>query len=60
MRCVACNKALSDFESTRKSAATGDYLDLCNHCFGGLGIGSVDRHDLSNSEEMEDLHDLSD
>lgn len=32
MRCKACNKNLSDAESTRKSVVTGDYLDLCDHC----------------------------
>jgi len=33
MRCLACNKRLNERESTRKSATTGSYLDLCNHCF---------------------------
>lgn len=32
MRCLACNVALSDAESTRKSVVTGDYIDLCNRC----------------------------
>lgn len=32
-RCVACNRNLSDSEATRKSATTGEYLDLCNHCY---------------------------
>lgn len=33
MRCLACNRELSDFESTRKSQETGEYIDLCNRCF---------------------------
>lgn len=33
MRCVACDANLSDFESSRRSAVTGHYLDLCNGCF---------------------------
>ena len=33
MRCVACNAVLTDFEATRKSANTGEYIDLCNKCF---------------------------
>ena len=33
MRCQACNKSLNDQESTRKSASTREYLDLCNGCF---------------------------
>tara|TARA_R110000868_G_scaffold346893_1_gene607986 strand:+ start:369 stop:554 length:186 start_codon:yes stop_codon:yes gene_type:complete len=33
MRCIACDKSLNDFESTRKSAETNDYIDLCNSCY---------------------------
>lgn len=33
MRCYACNKRLSDRESTRRSAISGDFLDLCDSCF---------------------------
>lgn len=33
MRCKACNKLLTDFESTRKYANSDDYVDLCNDCF---------------------------
>lgn len=33
MRCLSCNKILNDYESTRKSTVTGDYIDLCNHCY---------------------------
>jgi hypothetical protein len=53
MRCQACNKALNDFESTRKSITTGEYVDLCNHCF----------HDVENDIETvvrEDLRDECD
>ena len=32
MRCMACDRALTDYESTRKSSATGEYVDLCNRC----------------------------
>jgi hypothetical protein len=49
MRCVSCNQALSDFESTRKGALSGDYLDLCNQCIKGLGIATLDRPDLEGS-----------
>lgn len=53
MRCQACNKALNDFESTRKSVTTGEYVDLCNHCY----------HDVENDIETvvrEDLRDECD
>ena len=33
MRCRACDKNLSDRESTRKSFPSGTYLDLCDRCF---------------------------
>lgn len=33
MRCRACNRNLSNRESTRKSITTGEYLDLCDWCF---------------------------
>ena len=48
MRCVACNKNLSDFESTRKSAESGEYLDICNDCFFYTedDIATIDRDDL--------------
>lgn len=32
MRCTACNKRLSDYESTLKHAETGQYLDTCLDC----------------------------
>lgn len=36
MRCQCCNKMLSDFESTRKNAKSGEYMDMCNECIGHL------------------------
>ena len=55
MRCIACNKNLSDFESTRKSAESGEYLDMCNDCFFYTedDIATIDRDDLrSESDTM--------
>lgn len=40
-RCRACNKILSDFESTRKVAGTSEYIDLCNRCFASSGLTSL-------------------
>lgn len=62
MRCLACNKALNDFESTRKSATTGEYVDLCNHCFHNVeqDIESIVREDLRNEESYEDDNELDD
>ena len=33
MRCLACNRRLTEAESTRKSPVSGMYYDLCNVCF---------------------------
>lgn len=36
MRCKACDHDLNDRESTRKGVATGEYLDLCDPCYGTI------------------------
>lgn len=48
MRCIACNRNLTDFESTRKSVHTGTYLDLCNNCFSTVSkdVPVIERADL--------------
>lgn len=33
MRCICCDRRLSDKESTRKGVNTGEYLDMCDGCF---------------------------
>jgi len=33
MRCISCNEALSDYEASRRSVRTHQYIDLCNDCF---------------------------
>jgi len=33
MRCKACDASLTDYESTRRSSNSGEFLDLCNHCY---------------------------
>ena len=54
MRCKACDCELSDFESTRKSSNTGEYLDLCNGCFFETGIQEViEREDLDGTQKPE-------
>lgn len=58
MRCLCCNKNLSDFESTRKHAITGQYLDLCHKCFHEVSsmvdLPTEDRKDLVNFEDIEE------
>ena len=62
MRCLACNKVLNDFEATRKSATTGEYVDLCNHCFHDVeyDIESVVREDLRDEESFDEPLELDD
>ena len=54
MRCLACNALMSDFESTRKSAVTNDYIDLCNHCYYSISddVAALERTDLEHEEDM--------
>lgn len=62
MRCLACNKALNDFEATRKSATTGEYVDLCNHCFHDVeqDLETIVREDLRDEcdDDVLELNDL--
>lgn len=32
MRCVACNRELTDYEATIRSAATDQFEDMCLDC----------------------------
>jgi hypothetical protein len=59
MRCLSCNKILSDFESTRKSALTGEYLDMCNHCFSEIAydVDTIVREDLREDESVDEDDD---
>lgn len=59
MRCVACDKNLSDYESTRKDLS-GEYIDMCNHCYGTIkdDLLTVDREDLLTVEEAVDAEPL--
>ena len=50
MRCGACDCELTDFEATRKSIVSGDYLDLCGNCLGYIV-------DVVNTSENYKLYD---
>ena len=62
MRCLSCNKNLSDFESTRKFASTGEYLDLCNRCYSDIqeDIDTLVRPDLQEDEQVSEEDDYDD
>jgi hypothetical protein len=50
---------LSDFEATRKSAQSGDFLDMCNDCFHHVkdDMDVVERQDLQHASDDEDFED---
>jgi len=54
MRCLACNQELNDFESTRKSQKTGEFIDLCNDCYKNVSndINALERYDLMDIEDL--------
>lgn len=65
MRCKACDCVLTDFEATRKSKESGQYVDLCNHCFDSIkgSFPVVEREDLKTWEDSgwdEDYDDEND
>jgi hypothetical protein len=47
MRCVCCNKLLSDYEATLKHGETGQYLDTCTSCLDEI-MAEVDLHVKDN------------
>lgn len=38
MRCYCCDRNLSDYESTLRSAISGQFLDTCKRCLQDLDI----------------------
>jgi hypothetical protein len=54
MRCVVCNKNLSDWESTARHAITGEFLDTCRKCLKDIPIPVRGREDLNPFETMEE------
>ena len=55
MHCNACNRLLSDFESTRKHAITFEFLDLCKVCFEDVKtiIPTIDRRELMTEQDFD-------
>ncbi len=64
MRCLSCQVALSNFESTRKYTDSGKYVDLCNECFGTISreVSVTERADLRSTfeEAYEDDYRIND
>jgi hypothetical protein len=59
MRCHCCDKNLNDYESTRKSVSTGEYLDMCNKCYSTVSddLLSEVRYDLYDGNEDEEYEE---
>jgi len=58
MRCVCCNRNLSDYESTLRHAETNEFLDTCMKCLKDLPIPTKGRSDLNKHETMEDVEEI--
>ena len=60
MRCTCCDRLLNDFESTRKSKTTGEYLDICNKCFSTIqqDLDTDIRNDLPEDEVPDEELDF--
>lgn len=55
MRCIACNKQLNDYESTRRHAITNEFLDTCNRCMKDIpNTPTRDRQDLLKEADHDD------
>lgn len=64
MRCCCCNRNLNDYESTLRSVATGDFLDMCKTCIKDLNIktkkNSMHDPDAEAPDDTENYCDLED
>jgi hypothetical protein len=51
---------LSDYEATRKSVTTGNFLDMCNKCYGSISseVLAVERTDLRHEDEDDEFHNV--
>jgi hypothetical protein len=55
MRCLACDKRLTQFAATRKSAESLEFVDLCDRCFEHIRgtFEVIERDDLKCFEELD-------
>ena len=56
MKCLACDKILSDFESTRRSLISGEFMDLCNTCYTNIedDVPALSKEELSILSKLDD------
>jgi len=57
MRCKACNKELTDYESTRRAAESNEFIDLCNDCYNSISedVVAFERADLMHTDDIDNL-----
>ena len=62
MRCLSCDKALSDREATRKCLITGEYPDLCNDCFSTISedVLTTEGTTSLSEDEKDDIYECCD
>ena len=57
IRCLSCDRALSDKESTRKFQGSKTYVDLCDKCFDTIkdqkGLEVIEKEDLTNEVDYD-------
>lgn len=59
MRCKACDKVLTEYEMTRRSKSSNEFIDLCNHCYKYIqtDVQVVDKPELLSLNDVIDLFD---
>ena len=57
MRCIACDVELTDYEATRRYAASREFVDLCNNCSAVslYDVAVIDREDLRTLADIEEM-----
>ncbi len=58
MRCIACQRVLSDFEATRRYAESQEFVDLCDGCYECIrgSFEVTERADLKKFDELGDIY----
>ena len=56
MHCTACDRLLTEFESTRRNANTFQFIDLCKVCFEDVKafVPTIDRKDLITEQDLDE------
>ena len=60
MRCVCCDKLLTDFECSRKSITTNEYLDMCSDCYKHIkdDVTVIENQDMLHIQDVIDIEDI--